>query len=193
MRRISYIADRISDKLARWVLGIVIVLTALMTLTVLLGVFFRYVLLRPLGWTEELARYLMIWSALLAVSVGIRYNEHVGITLLIQKLPYKIARFVRFVTQLLIVLFLFELTRRGYIMAIKGIPQLSTGLGISMVWALASVPVSGFLALIQEILVIIKEFSVSEDYMKMIWSGIGEESDYLMTEVKVDDIKGVSK
>ncbi len=62
-----------------------------------------------------------------------------------------------------------------------------------MVWALASVPVSGFLALIQEILVIIKEFSVSEDYMKMIWSGIGEESDYLMTEVKVDDIKGVSK
>ncbi len=193
MRRISYIADRISDLLAKWVLSIVIVLTALMTLTVLLGVFFRYVLLRPLGWTEELARYLMIWSALLAVSVGIRYNEHVGITLLIQKLPYKVARIIRFITQLLIVLFLFELTRRGYVMAIKGIPQLSTGLGISMVWALASVPVSGLLALIQEILIIIKEFSVSEDYMKMIWSGIGEESDYLMTDIKVDNIKGVSK
>ena len=193
MRRISYIADRISDLLAKWILSIVIVLTALMTLTVLLGVFFRYVLLRPLGWTEELARYLMIWSALLAVSVGIRYNEHVGITLLIQKLPYKVARIIRFITQLLIVLFLFELTRRGYVMAIKGIPQLSTGLGISMVWALASVPVSGLLALIQEILIIIKEFSVSEDYMKMIWSGIGEESDYLMTDIKVDNIKGVSK
>ncbi len=193
MRRISYIADKISDLLARWVLNIVIFLTALMTLTVLLGVFFRYVILRPLGWTEELARYLMIWSALLAVSVGIRYNEHVGITLLIQRLPYKLARIVRFITQILILLFLFELTRRGYVMAIKGIPQLSTGLGISMVWALASVPVSGLLAFIQQILIIIKEFSVGEDYMKMIWSGIGEEADFVMTDIKVDDMKEVLK
>jgi len=193
MRKISYIADRISDLLARWVLGVVIVLTALMTLTVLLGVFFRYVILRPLGWTEELARYLMIWSALLAISVGIRYNEHVGITLLIQRLPYKLARVVRFVTQILILLFLFELTRRGYVMAIKGIPQLSTGLGISMVWALASVPVAGVLAFIQQVLVIIKEFSVGKDYMKMIWSGIGEEVDFIMTDIKVEDMKEVLK
>ncbi len=193
MRRISYIADKISNILAKWVLGAVIVLTALMTLTVLLGVFFRYVLLRPLGWTEELARYLMIWSALLAVSVGIRYNEHVGITLLIQRLPYKLARIIRFITQILILIFLFELTRRGYTMTIKGKVQLSTGLNISMAWALASVPVSAFIAFIQQVLVIVKEFSVGEDYMKMIWSGIGEESDFIMTDIKVDNIKGVSK
>ena len=193
MRRISQIADKISDLLAKWVLGVVIVLTALMTITVLLGVFFRYVLLRPLGWTEELARYLMIWSALLAVSVGIRYNEHVGITLLIQKLPYKLARIVRFVTQLLILLFLYELMVRGYVMTVKGANQLSTGLGISMAWALASVPVSAFFAFVQEVLVILKEFSVSKDYMKMIWSGIGEESDFVMTDIKIDNIEGVSK
>ena len=193
MRKISYFADRISDILAKWTLKIVIVLTALMTLTVLLGVLFRYVFLHPLGWTEELARYLMIWAALLAISVGIRYNEHVGITLLIQKLPYKVSRVIRFITQIFILIFLFELTRRGYIMAVKGSTQLSTGLGINMTWALASVPTSAFIAFIQQVLVMIKELSVGKDYMKMIWSGIGEESDFLMTEVRIDNIKGVQR
>ena len=40
---------------------------------------------------------------------------------------------------------------------------------------------------------ILKELSVSKDYMKMIWSGIGEESDFIMTDIKVDNIEGVSK
>jgi len=57
-----------------------------MTIDVLLGVFFRYVLNLPLNFTEELARYLMIWGASLAISLGISGGEHVGLTVLLDSM-----------------------------------------------------------------------------------------------------------
>jgi len=45
-------------------------ITGTMTVVVLAGVFFRYVLEAPLPWSEELARYLMVWGASLGASVA---------------------------------------------------------------------------------------------------------------------------
>jgi len=60
-------------------------LLVLLVLDVWLGVLVRYVL--PLDWsfTEELARYLMIWMALLAVSCGICHREHIGVLVLFDR------------------------------------------------------------------------------------------------------------
>lgn len=41
--------------------AVVVVLFLAMTITVIIQVFFRFVIQSPLRWTEELARYLMIW------------------------------------------------------------------------------------------------------------------------------------
>ena len=62
-------------------------LLVLLVLDVWLGVLVRYVL--PLDWTftEELARYLMIWMALLAISCGISYREHIGVLLIFERFP----------------------------------------------------------------------------------------------------------
>ncbi|PLX35167.1 MAG: C4-dicarboxylate ABC transporter permease [Hyphomicrobiales bacterium] len=64
-----------------------VLLMILLVLDVWLGVLVRYVL--PLGWTftEELARYLMIWMALLAVSSGISHREHIGVLVIFEKFP----------------------------------------------------------------------------------------------------------
>ncbi|MBW2147665.1 MAG: TRAP transporter small permease [Deltaproteobacteria bacterium] len=133
-----------------------------MTAIVILGVVFRYVLVSPLGWTEEAARYLMIWAASLAVSMGIMKREHVGITLVVQKLPPGLERWCTVGVHLAILLFLWVLTQRGYYMAINGKNQISPLLGISMTWSLAAIPIAGFLALLQTIfLIIIKIVSPS--------------------------------
>lgn len=142
---------------------VVIFLTGLMTLTVLAGVFFRYVLVSPLGWTEALARYLMIWSALLTVSIGIKDQEHVGLIILVDKLPKKVAKIWNLVVSILVILFLFELTRRGINMAIGGLSQRSLSLGVTMFWPLMSVPVSAGLALIQQILHVITSLDPEAD------------------------------
>ena len=58
-----------------------------MTVTVLIQVFFRFVLQSPLRWTEELARYLMIWLVLLASSIAMRNRAHLQVDVLTSALP----------------------------------------------------------------------------------------------------------
>lgn len=45
--------------------------------------FFHYT---PL-WSEELSRYLIVWSIFIGVSVGVRENKHIGVDALIRFLP----------------------------------------------------------------------------------------------------------
>ena len=84
----------ISDLLNKVVTQLCLVSMAGMTIVVLLGVFFRYVVRMPLSWTEELSRYLMIWAASLAISLGIKGNDHVGLTILVDTAKSKIVRVI---------------------------------------------------------------------------------------------------
>ncbi|MEM8570332.1 MAG: TRAP transporter small permease [Pseudomonadota bacterium] len=71
---------------------ICVALLVLLVLDVWLGVLVRYVIPLPLTFTEELARYLMIWMALLAVSSGIVYREHIGVEFVFSCLPNAVRR-----------------------------------------------------------------------------------------------------
>jgi TRAP-type C4-dicarboxylate transport system permease small subunit len=125
------------------------VFIGLMTAIVIVGVIFRYFFMSPIGWTEEAARYLMIWAASLAVSMGIMKGEHVGLTFLVEVLPPPIRRLAAVGVNLAILYFLWVLTERGYWMAINGRNQVSSLLGVSMIWSLAAIPVAGLLAMLQ--------------------------------------------
>ncbi len=53
---------------------------------VLVQVFFRYVLGRPLMWTEEAARYLYVWTCYLGAAVAFRRGAHIRIGVLVDRL-----------------------------------------------------------------------------------------------------------
>jgi hypothetical protein len=61
-----------------------VLLMVLLVLDVWLGILVRYVIPIQITFTEELARYLMIWMALLAVSCGIAHREHIGVTMIFE-------------------------------------------------------------------------------------------------------------
>jgi len=174
--------NNFSASLAKITVFIVITLAAIMVLTVLVGVFFRYVLRNSLGWTEELARYLMIWMALLSVSIGIKDKEHVGLQLLIRNIPIKYAKAVNLIVNGVVLFFLIVLSYRGLTVAFRGSSQLSLGLGMSMLWPLLSIPVAGLLAIIQQIIQIINIFRPGVTYDELL--GTTEVEDALK-EVKV--------
>ena len=145
---IFLLAKKIGDGLERAVEIPVFLLSLIMTFTVLLGVFFRYVVVRPLGWTEELSRYVMIWMALLSVALCLWRHEHVGVTMFVKKLPRVLAKGMIFISNGMIMYFLFILTKYGFKMAEGGKVQLSTALDTSMAWPLMAVPVSALLCMI---------------------------------------------
>ena len=84
-------AGRLSHQINR---GTEVILAALMVALVLdvwIGVVDRYFFHWQLPWPEVLARYLMIWAAMLAVSSGIARREHIGLTAVLLNLPLRCA------------------------------------------------------------------------------------------------------
>lgn len=73
---------------------------------VLVTVFFRYVLSMGIGWSDELARYMNIWVALLGASIAFKYGDHVGIEFFRNFLPDKALRIFKFLVNLLMFAFM---------------------------------------------------------------------------------------
>ncbi len=135
----------------------------LMIIIVLIGTFFRQVLQNPLLWTDELARYLMIWMALIASSIALKQREHVGIKIIIQRMPTRLRKVIVFVTKLFMAYFLYILTVEGVAAALRARSQISPALRITMFWPLLSVPLAGFFTLLQLILQMIIDLTGEEE------------------------------
>src|SRR5262245_37488268 len=65
--------------------AVLALLMAVMTVVVFAGVFYRYVLLRPLGWTEEVGRFCLIWASLLGTYLAYRRFDHIRVDALINR------------------------------------------------------------------------------------------------------------
>lgn len=91
-----------------------------MTLVIFAQVIFRYILKSPLAWSEELARYLFVWVSFIGSVVAARRNQHIGVEMLVNKLPCQIQKIVRILAHLVTALFFGIIS--GYV--IKMMPKL---------------------------------------------------------------------
>jgi len=153
---------RLSAKLNWWVERVCAALLAVLILDIWIGVFGRYVFELPVTWAEELARYLMIWAALLAVSCGIARREHVAVTALISLLPATVRRWLHVAIDLLAFAFFAFIGYFGIGMTQGGATQYATIFEMTMVIPFAAVPVSSALACIQLVLMGVRDFCIAE-------------------------------
>ncbi len=65
------------------------VFTAVMTVIVGYAVVARYVFNRPIGWSEEISMYLMVWAAFLGAAYTLKEDGHIGVDVLIVNLKPK--------------------------------------------------------------------------------------------------------
>ncbi len=125
----------------------------LLVLDVWLGIFARRVGNLDITFTEELARYLMIWMALLAVSSGIAYREHIGMRLLIDIFPATVRRAAAVLIDVLAFAFFATLLYYGIGMTLSGASSFTMIFGVSKAWPFAAVPVAAAVACVQLALV----------------------------------------
>src|SRR5262245_40880464 len=86
------LADRAVEALA-------VLMTLALLAVVILGVVSR-AMNDPFVWTDELARYLMVWAALLGWSIASRRRSHIRITLIMDLLPQAARRWLELFLQL---------------------------------------------------------------------------------------------
>jgi TRAP-type C4-dicarboxylate transport system permease small subunit len=141
--------QRFCEVLARVTGFAAIVCLAAMTVAILVNVFFRYVLNSPLAWPPELSRFLMVAVTLLASGLALRKGAHVGVTVVVTRLPVRVQAWVFTINSLLMAGFLAVLLWQGFILAFsEGPRQTAPSLGISMMFAFIPLPLGALLMLI---------------------------------------------
>ncbi|MEM6395166.1 MAG: TRAP transporter small permease [Bacteroidota bacterium] len=123
-------------------------LMALITVDVLWGVFTRYALGNQAGWTEELARFLLIWIGLLGTAWASGQRMHLSITLLPDKLEGKARRRLLLFIDSLVVLFALSVMIIGgghLVWLTYELGQTSAALKLPMGLIYSVIPISGVL------------------------------------------------
>ena len=149
MRRLLTRIDKVAGIVEKATEFICVTLGGGMAVVVICGVIARYVMKNPMVWTEEIGRALMIWTAFLGISIAARQRSHLGVTLLVVRLPMPLQRSVKLFTDALTMGFLYVLTVYGIRMVETGTAQIETSTGISMSYFFICVPLCGLLTMIQ--------------------------------------------
>ncbi len=97
MRKFNALISKIEEIIS-------IICFSLMSIITLVAVFFRYVLNSPIVWSEEAARYLMIWGICIGVSIATEKKAHLGIDIFVSFAPKKVQRVLSIISYILLIL-----------------------------------------------------------------------------------------
>ncbi len=114
MKQAGVTIDKIADffgSVSGW-------LVPLMMLLVAVEVFMRYVLHDPAMVADEFSAYMLVGLSYLGLAYTWRQGGHVRITLLVSRLPAKIASWIRLFVLIMIFIFMVGITHAGYTMII---------------------------------------------------------------------------
>lgn len=151
---------RYGNRLLYW---LVVIQVGAVVAAVNLQIFNRYVLDYVLGWEEEIARYLMIWSSFLAASFALWQGEQLGMEFVVKLLPERGRRAVRIATHVLCIAFLAVIAYQALVWLMpQQLDQISPSLGITMAIPYAAIPVSAAMMIWVEILFIWRELRGQE-------------------------------
>jgi TRAP-type C4-dicarboxylate transport system permease small subunit len=134
--------DAIVVRVTSW---IVAYLTLQMSVVVVAGVFFRYVMNDGLPWVEELARYSMIWLSWLGGGLAIRVGAHIAVDFAVDALPARARTVLITLGRLLILAFLAICIVFGAELTSRVSMQSTIALGISMQVPYSAIPMGSAL------------------------------------------------
>ncbi len=144
------------DSVVKWVC---IVLTGAMFAVVLLQVFTRLLPVSSPPWTEELARYLMIYLSFIGASSGIKKWNNINVDMFINKFPKGFQKAMSVLIKVAVLAFIITIGILGYkVFPTVGSRQMSATMNIPMLVPQLSIIIGCVLMSLQLIGVIIKEF-----------------------------------
>jgi TRAP-type C4-dicarboxylate transport system permease small subunit len=143
-----------TEKIVRTVVEYIeMTLLVAMVLVVCFTVFTRYFLSYTPSWGEASALLFLAWFGFLSMSVGVRDDIHLSVTVLHDFISLSVAKIIAVLNYAFLVSF-------GYFMIVQGLPMVRIGLRnkisgmpLTSAWTYAPIPISGvimiFFSLIQ--------------------------------------------
>ncbi len=122
-----------------------------MTVMIFLQVVYRYVLGESLSFSEELARYMFIWSVAMGSALALRTRSHIGVEILVERLPASAAKPAKVLACVISLVFYGMLVWYGFEMVGETMDQESAALELPMGYVYLAVPLSAIVLFICEI------------------------------------------
>ena len=149
--------EQISRSVNHWVEYVLFGLGFAISVVVAIQVFFRYALNHSLFWSEELARYLLVWLTFLGASVAYRRKVHPGIDIVYARMPSSIQRtvsiFIHVISTILFGIMIFYGCQFSYFVRL----QISPALYLPKWFVFSIIPLSGIIFMIHGVTFLIDE------------------------------------
>ena len=138
---------------------------ALMSAIIVAQVFFRNVLNNSLSWSEELARYLFIWTIYIGISYGVKMDKHVAVDAVYSYMPKGVKKYYAMIAYALFLLFAVAIVYYGVTVVGMQISsgQVSPAMGLPMQYVYVA-PVVGMVLTVIRLVQKIIEAAKAEEW-----------------------------
>lgn len=163
-RGFVHLMDRLNDQLTR-LCGVAL---AVMVLSVFIGVLARFVFTHTavrisVPWTEEVSRYLMIWTVFIGAGIACRHGKLIGVEFLVGILPAALGQAAKYVSLLLAIAFYGLLCFIGWQWVEFGQSQTSPVLQVPLVAVNLAMMLGGVLMALNTIAMVLATRSAGRD------------------------------
>ncbi len=162
--KLSESIDKTSQTLNRCTEFLLFVLGISMALIVALQVFFRYVLNHSLFWSEELARFLLVWLSFLGASSAYRRGVHPGVDVFFVRMPLTLQKALRILVHMVSLALFGIMIFFGCKFAWFVRSQISPALLMPKWIIMGIIPVSGILFAVHGLAFLLSEFRRKHDH-----------------------------
>lgn len=157
MDRQSNVGSRVLDAVEKVVMVAAVVSLAVIVLSVVWQVIARYVTSQSTAWAPELSQTAFVWTALLAVPLGVRSGRHMlvdiwrGRSEKLQKLMFTLASLAVMAVCATLVVYGIQMLETSFR---RSLPSL----GISSGWQMLAVPIGFGLSFVFQLEVLVRRF-----------------------------------
>jgi TRAP-type transport system small permease protein len=141
MEKIYLEFKRISEALNVFIKTITGIMLIVMTIVVTMQIIFR-IFFNALSFTEEISRYLLVWSSLFAASVAYKQGAHIAVTFLVEQFKGKLRGMMAIIINLLSIIFFMIAIFYGFQLINMQVFQTSPALLIPMRYIYLCIPIS---------------------------------------------------
>lgn len=153
--------ERLSGKINFWVEYLLFGLGFAMAALVAVQVFFRYVLNHSLFWSEELARYFLVWLTFLGASVAYYRKVHPGIDIFYLIMPPSLQKITAIFVHLISIVLFWIMVFYGCQFSFFVKSQISPALHLPKWIMFSIIPLSGLIFMVHSLTFLIGELKRS--------------------------------
>ncbi len=139
-------SGRVLGVLDRSVMVLLLAAVAVMVGVVATQVGLRYGFNRSIDWADEVSRMAFVWSMFLAIPLGVRQGAHIGIDIVVQKLPVLTQALLRRVAATLSAVMMFVIAWATLGVAREQWDELMSTLDWSVGWFVVPVGIASLLS-----------------------------------------------